>query len=251
MSGKKYVILAVLGALIIAVGSYFLLNVYFEKVSIFAAAGHIEKGRKIKPEDLKLVEYYRGSLPEGYKTSQAEIVGRVAAVERWSGDPVTESSFSETESGKNKMDQLSKGEILIAINLSYFEPLVETVKAGNRICIVSTQKEEQGYPPYYLPYQDKYSQAAGEGYSSGDNAGTAQDSGIYQLSGNVIIVDGQIVIKNLEVIDIIEVESSNSGFLSSNDKSSTCLLLKCSMDEAPVISRITKEDDYKIFLEKL
>ena len=49
MSGKKYIILAVIGALILGAGTYFLLNIYFERVSIVAAKTNIEKGQKIKP----------------------------------------------------------------------------------------------------------------------------------------------------------------------------------------------------------
>jgi len=246
MSGKKYIILAVIGALILGAGTYFLLNIYFERVSIVAAKTIIEKGQKIKPEDLTLIQYYKGSLPEGYKTSQEEIIGRVAAVKRCAGDPVTEAVFAEAKSGVQKLEQLSKGEILIAINLSYYEPLVETITAGNKICIVSTKKEEKGYSAY----GENYLQNTGNAYPGSNNAENAGTS-TYQLSGNVIIIDEQIVIKNLVVIDIIKKEASDNNFLAAGDKNSYSLLVKCNLNEAPVLSRITKEDDYKIFLEKL
>ena len=246
MSGKKYIILAVIGALILGAGTYFLLNIYFERVSIVAAKTNIEKGQKIKPEDLTLIQYYKGSLPEGYKTSQEEIIGRVAAVKRCAGDPVTEAVFAETKSDVQKLEQLSKGEILIAINLSYYEPLVETITAGNKICIVSTKKEEKGYSAY----GENYLQNTGNAYPGSNNAENAGISN-YQLSGNVIIIDEQIVIKNLVVIDIIKKEASDNNFLAAGDKNSYSLLVKCNLNEAPVLSRITKEDDYKIFLEKL
>jgi len=247
MSGKKYIILAVIGALILGAGTYFLLNIYFERVSIVAAKTIIEKGHKIKPEDLTLIQYYKGSLPEGYKTSQEEIIGRVAAVKRCAGDPVTEAVFAEAKSDVQKLEQLSKGEILIAINLSYYEPLVETITAGNKICIVSTKKEEKGYSAY----GENYLQNTGNAYLAGNAVETSANTSNYQLSGNVIIIDEQIVIKNLVVIDIIKKEAADNNFLAAGDKNSYSLLVKCNLNEAPVLSRITKEDDYKIFLEKL
>ena len=168
-------------------------------------------------------------------------------VKRCAGDPVTEAVFAQDKSEGQKMEQLSKGEILIAVNLSYYEPLVETISAGNKICIVSTKKEEKGYSAY----GENYLQNTGNTYPGSNNAENTVTPAAYQLSGNVIIIDEQIVIKNLVVIDIIKKEAADNNFLAAGDKNSYSLLVKCNLNEAPVLSRITKEDDYKIFLEKL
>ena len=261
LSGKKYIILAVIGAMILGIGTYFLLNNYFEKISIIAARTNIEKGQKIGPGDITVLQYYVGSLPEGYKTDQEDVIGRIAVVQRQPGDPITENIFNVSAAGSSKLDKLSKGEILIAISISYPEPLVDAIKAGNRISIVSTQKEERDYSSLVNPGFEGINANNLSGNITGSNPGDQDDiqystGGLtepagYTISENVLLIDGQIMVRDLEVIDIIEAENSQDNFLSPDSKSSPCLMIKCDLNEAPVISRITKENDYKIFLEKL
>ncbi len=93
------------------------------------------------------------------------------------------------------------------------------------------------------------------GSAPDENAGSTGKSIIdlnsFSLDENIMIIDGQIIIKNLKIVDIKKTDTESNGLIAAKNKSSWCIFIKCSIKEAPVISRITKEDKYKIFLEKV
>jgi len=237
---RKYIILAVSGAAIIGTGTFLLLHSYFEKVEIIVAKDDIVAGHELKESDLEYIQYYKSSLPEGFMDNMDIIIGKKIICERKAGDPITESVFEQTGSVKI-IDKIEKGEVLIALDISYSEPLIDELEAGNCISIVSTEKEKmQNYS------QDKDSVLVEDKIGCFD-----KDPGniFYFSSPDVVIIDEQIVIKDLEIVDIKIPKTENENLLTGSKKN-PYLFIKCTIDEAPVISRITKDDDYKIFLEK-
>jgi hypothetical protein len=330
-SGKKYLALALAGAVILGVGTYILLNNYFEKINIAVAAVDIEKNSKVEEKDIRMLPYYKQALPEGYVSEKSEIIGMIIKAERKTGDPLSTSLFSDEDTTKSMFEGLAEGEVLMAINLNYQEPLMDELNIGNNISIVSTEKEKDSnyYPDGSQDTSGAYgnsiniaaasaaeitaddissetgSTSANETTDSSSNKGaksapseTAEsvstettvgstdeiaivtldetsggttdgnigsapdettgstvksiiDLNSFSLAENIMIIDGQIIIKNLKIVDIKKTDTESNGLISAKNKSSWCIFIKCSIKEAPVISRITKEDKYKIFLEKV
>jgi hypothetical protein len=333
-SGKKYLALALAGAVILGAGTYILLNNYFERINIAVAAGNIEKNSKIEEKDVIMLPYYRQALPEGYISEKSEVIGMIIKAERKTGDPLTTGLFSGKDTAKSMFEGLAEDEVLMAINLNYQEPLMDELKIGNNVSIVSTEKEKDSN--YYSAGSQVSSGAYGNsvniatisateitaddisnetkgtsanastdsssnkaaetaesistetiggatgeteivtvddtaGSIQGETAGGATDENTgsapsetagstgksiidlnsFSLAENIMIIDGQIIIKNLKIVDIRKTDTESNGLISAKNKSSWCIFIKCSIKEAPVISRITKEDKYKIFLEKV
>jgi hypothetical protein len=330
-SGKKYLALALAGAVILGAGTYILLNNYFEKINIAVAAVDIEKNSKIEEKDIRMLPYYKQALPEGYVSEKSEIIGMIIKAERKTGDPLSTSLLSDEDTTKSMFEGLAEGEVLMAINLNYQEPLMDVLKIGNNISIVSTEKEKDSN--YYSAGSQVTSGAYGNsinttaastaettaGNTSSETGGTSAneaadnsskkaaetvpnettesksaetlvgttdetaivtinetsngttdgnigstadeiagstgksiiDLNSFSLAENIMIIDGQIIIKNLKIVDIKKTDTESNGLISAKNKSSWCIFIKCSIKEAPVISRITKEDKYKIFLEKV
>jgi hypothetical protein len=338
-SGKKYLALALTGAVILGAGTYILLNNYFERINIAVAAGDIEKNSKIEEKDIRMLPYNKQSLPEGYISEKSEIIGMLIKAERKTGDPLTTGLFSDEDTAKSMFEGLAEGEVLMAINLNYQEPLMDELKIGNNISIVSTEKEKDS--SYYSTGNRVTSGAYGnsvniaaanadeitagdtsnkttdtsanestvsssnkaaetvpneteesistettvstttetKGGTTGDTVIVAEnvttgnttdentvdvtdentvstgksiiDLNSFSLAENIMIIDGQIIIKNLKIVDIKKTDTESNGLIAAKNKSSWCIFIKCSIKEAPVISRITKEDKYKIFLEKV
>lgn len=269
-SSKKYLVLALAGAIILGAGTYILLNNYFERINIAVAAKDIEKNSRIEEKDIRMLPYYKQALPEGYVSEKSKIIGMLIKAERKSGDPLTAGLFSGEDSGKSMLEKLSEGEVLMAINLNYQEPLIEQFKIGNNISIVSTVKEKDSN--YYNAGKPEIAGTSGNSANiaaadSGMMATNAKSSTLnetsdstgksimdlnsFSIAENIMIIDGQIIIKNLKVIDIKKSDTESNGLISAKDKISWCIFIKCSLEEASVISRVTKKDEYKIFLEKI
>jgi hypothetical protein len=338
-SGKKYLALALAGAVILGAGTYVLLNNYFERINIAVAAGDIDKNSKIEEKDIKMLPYFKQALPEGYISEKTEIIGMIIKAERKTGDPLTTGLFSSVDTTKSMFEELAEGEVLMAIDLNYQEPLIDELKIGNNISIVSTEKEKDSN--YYstgslvtsgayensaniavanvpeiisgnnpnettgtssnktsdnLPNKtikstpgetaesistkntintsaetnggitnetaivtiDETSESATDGNTSTASDETAGSTGnsiidlnSFSLAENIMIIDSQIIIKNLKIVDIKKTDTESNGLIAAKNKSSWCIFIKCSIKEAPFISRITKEDKYKIFLEKV
>ncbi len=330
-SGKKYLALALAGAVILGAGTYLLLNNYFERINIAVAAGDIDKNSKIEEKDIRMLPYFKQALPEGYISEKTGIIGMIIKAERKKGDPLTTGLFSGEDSEKGMFEEMVEGEVLMAINLNYQEPLMDELKIGNNISIVSTEKEKDSN--YYSAVSGVTSGAYGNsvtiaepkvpeitlGNISDETVGTSSnkasdslsketlkstsgesaestatettisasvetkgdttsetaivttdentgstpdetagstgksiiDLNSFSLAENIMIIDGQIIIKNLKIVDIKKTDTESNGLIAAKNKSSWCIFIKCSLKEAPVISRITKEDKYKIFLEKV
>ena len=63
---KRYLILAVVGAVIIGLAFYLLLNNYLDREKILVAAQDIKAGTEITIDDLDYMEFYKNSLPADY-----------------------------------------------------------------------------------------------------------------------------------------------------------------------------------------
>ena len=272
--GKRYLILAIAGALILGIGSYILLNNFFEKVEIIAASHDIGKNKTIEEKDLIKIQYYKNSLPKGYITDLTQAVGKVLLVERKSGDPITSFVFEETNEIK-PIEALKEGELLLALNVNYVEPVIDDLLVGSRISICSTEKDndynmlDRAYNSYSeSTYYSTSGQEIVRNFQEQDlnfnkekekiiknqafltDKAEFLEKSIYSLSENIMVIDGQIVIKNIEVINIKKLKNEKNVSLAGSSKENYFIYVKCNIEEAPIISRVTKDGDYKILLQK-
>jgi hypothetical protein len=166
--------------------------------------------------------------------------------------------FSDSVS-TNKINNIKTGEVLIAIDLKYFEPVIDDLKEGCMISIISTQRDKE-LMDQLESYQILENQLTGNqlqnnsiqrstGKNTGNNSFLEDNS--YQLSEKIFIEEGQVIIRNLEVVSIRKITDKENNLLINNNKSNSCIYLICSIKEAPFISLITKEDKFKLVVEKI
>jgi hypothetical protein len=234
---RKYIILAISGAVIIGIGTFLLLNSYMEKVEIIVAKTDLPSEHEIKEGDISYIQYFKGSVPHGYFDKKDDVIGRKLTCERKAGDPITESVFKGNVQ-VNMVKNLKDGEVLMALDVPYTEPLIEELDIGRHISIVSTEKEKL------------YSFNTGANNSATYESNEHENHSYSNNYADVVFIDGQVVIKGLEIVDIRIPEIKDDNLLTGSGKDNPYLFIKCSMNEAALISRITKEDKYKIFLEK-
>jgi len=261
---RKYLILAIIGSIIIGLAFYLLLNNYLDKKEIVVASRNINTGEKISEEDLDLKEYYKNSLPENYITNKKDIIGKVINIERRKNDYISMDMFDE-KSSSSILDGLSVGDVVIAINVQYIEPILQELESGNYISIVSTVYDKDLiYPGYFEqlslnntnysnqnnPYNYDEEKATDKNkypFSKGDYI----DNTMLSLSKNIILINGQIIVRNLEIIYIEKNIPNTRAILLNNDNNITNIYLKCDIKEAPIIARLTKDKNYKIIVEEI
>ncbi|MDZ7837492.1 MAG: SAF domain-containing protein [Actinomycetota bacterium] len=82
MNERRYLILAILGALIIGISSYLFLNNFLDKTEILVFSKDIKVGEIIREDDLYLKYFYKNSLPDNYLVDKSEAVGQEIFIER-------------------------------------------------------------------------------------------------------------------------------------------------------------------------
>lgn len=234
---RKYIILAISGAVIIGIGTFLLLNSYMEKVEIIVAKTDLPSEHEIKEGDISYIQYFKGSIPHGYFVKKEDVIGKKLTCERKAGDPITESVF-KSNGQVSIIENLKDGEVLMALYIPYIEPLIEELDTGMHISVVSTEKEKL------------YSFSTGENNSVAYEGNEQENHSYSNNYADVVFIDGQAVIKGLAIVDIRIPEIKDDNLLTGSGKDNPYLFIKCSINDAPVISRITKEDKYKIVLEK-
>ena len=253
---KRYLALAIIGAAIIGLAFYLLLNSYLDKEEIVVASRELPAGSIINDEDLEYKEYYKNSLPEGHMIAGKEIVGNIINIDRKKHDYISNDMF-EIRKDEDDFSSLEKGEAVIAIEIQYTEPILAMLKNGDIVSIISTIRDKE-----FLSNKNvaKISNEIEENSTFNDlefqnynySRGDYIEINTLELSENIFSIDGQIVIRNLEILYIKENLSENNGniLISSNNKTISMYFI-CSLEEAPLIARLTAENKYKIVYEKI
>ena len=253
---KRYLVLAIIGAAIIGLAFYLLLNSYLDKEEIVVASKDLPAGTIINDEDLEYREYYKNSLPEGYIISGKEIVGSIINIDRKKHDYISNGMF-EIHKDEDDFSSLEIGEVVIAVELQYNEPILAILKNGDIVSIISTIRDKEFLinnnvakisneieensilnDPEYQSYMDPYKDYI--------------EKNTFKLSDNIFSIDGQIVIRNLKILYIKEDLSEDSGnILINNNNKTISMYFICSFEEAPLIARLTADHKYKIIYEKI
>ncbi len=253
---RRYLVLAIIGAAIIGLAFYLLLNSYLDKEEIVVASKDLPAGTIIKDEDFEYKEYYKNSLPEGYMISGKEAVDSIINISRKKHDYISNDMF-EIHKDEGDFSSLKIGEAVIAIELKYTEPILAMLKNGDTVSIISTirDKELLGNNDMAKIYNetDKNSTLNDVDFQNFDDYRRNYiEINTLELSENIFSIDGQIVIRNLKILYIKENLSENAGniLINSNNKTISMYFI-CRQEEAPLIARLTADNKYKIIYEKI
>ncbi len=260
---RKYLILAIIGSVIIGLAFYLLLNNYLDKKIIVVASRNISVGERINEEDLCFKEYYKNSLPENYLTKKEDAIGNIINTGRRKDDYISGDMFDEGIQ-RSIFDNLSPGDVVITVNVQDMEPILGELGIGNYVSIVSTVKDEDlTFSEYFKPsninsteYSDQNNY---DGYGNNVtnknkyfSTGNYIDNATFNLSENIISVNGQIIVRNLEIICMEEnARSGSKNIILNNDNNVTSVYLKCGIKEASIVAKLTKDDDYRIIVEDI
>lgn len=252
---KRYLVLAIIGAAIIGLAFYLLLNSYLDKEEIVVASKDLPAGTIINDEDLEYREYYKNSLPDGYVIDGEEIVGSIINIDRRKHDYISNDMF-EIREDEDDFSSLEIGEAVIAIELQYTEPILVMLKNGDIVSIISTVRDKEfiNNNAYEISNEIEESGTSNEieFHNYIDPYEDYIEKNTLKLSDNIFSIDGQIVIRDLEILYIKENLNENSGniLINSNNKTISMYFI-CSLEEAPLIARLTADNKYKIIYEKV
>ena len=264
-SYKKYVVLAILGSLIIGIAAYLFLNSYLEKIGIIVLKENIAEGQIVKESSITTGYYLKNSLPEGYIKNKEEAVGKPIGTDRFKGDYLTMDMFKKENEG-DLLKKLNPGEALISINIDLKEKITEELKINYMIMLVATEKNKELEDLFYknnlsaskLPAKEESiisgsdvntdnfdASAAGEEFNNSRNY---LETSTFEISENVSLVDGYLIIKNIEVLLIKNFQDKNNSLVSSSGNNLTTIYLKCNINEAPYIAGLSSSGKYKIII---
>jgi len=253
---KRYFFLAVTGAAIIGLAFYLLLNNYLDREAILVAAKDIEAGTIISIDDLGYCEFYKNSLPENYLLSGEDIIDKTIGVERRKGDYISIDMLDHEIKENDLFHFLEDGKVIISVRVQHPEPLLQELKNGDIVSIVSTIRDQDFLQPSLSPVPTIIEKHVNEQFPGFDNISLQQNDYIntntFELSKNILSIDGQIIIRNLQIADMQKsIEENNSNILINNDTNSIDLYFICELEEAPLIARLTADSKYKIIYERL
>jgi hypothetical protein len=267
---KKFLVLAVIGALIIGFSTYLFLDSYFEKVEIVVFKENMSKGSILKEENLTKGYFYKNEIPGDIILDKSDVIGKELQIDRVKGDFLTTSMFEENND-KFLSEKLKDDEVAISINLSSKEKIFEDLKVGEKVMIVSTQKDKDMEELFYknnnyfslYANNDQYKTAD---YPSGDFENVTNDinygseakiksydylsNSVFSLSENISLIDGFLFFKNLEVLLIKSEQNKDTSLLNQDNPYPISLYVKCKKIEAPYLAKVTSDENYKLLLGK-
>jgi hypothetical protein len=271
-SYKKYVILAILGSLIIGVSVYLFLNSYLEKTGIIVLKENISKGEILNEDKITVGYYLKNSLPQGYIKNKADVLGKTINTDRFKGDYLTlQMLLAEKE--KDLIKNLKPDEAIMSINIDLKEKITEELKTGKDIILVSLEKDKELEDLFYkgningvnlFNNNDKVknnnlnnlnSNVYDDSDDSGSDVAKKSDfsvnyleSSVFNISENVSLIDGYLILKNIKILEIKNFEDKSNSLLSNNGNNLTTLYLKCKINESPYLAKLTSSGKYKIII---
>jgi hypothetical protein len=251
-SYKKYIAIAVIGALIIGLAAYLFLSNFLERVNVLVLSRDMETGEIVTEADLDFKEYYKNALPEGHLVYKEDAIQKSINLERKKGDFLRADMFEQKES-KNILTDLMPGESIVAINIGPQEKIIQEISPGDRITIVSAEKDSDLADSIfskniYTANEDGQFQVQGT-YAGIKDVDYMKNS-TFDLSENITMIHGQILIKDLLVLQVKEDAPKGGNILVSGAQEDYCIYVKCLLVEAPMLAKIIQKNNYKIVLGK-
>jgi hypothetical protein len=244
MNQKRYLILALLGSLIIASSVYIFLINFFDKTEILVFSRDIEAGDIIADDDISLREIYKNNLPDSYILNPSEIIGKKIYLDRRKGDFITKDMLVKIN-GNEPYFELGNDEVLLAISFNIEEPITEQIKPGKEISIVSTSNDLLWFNNNMNDYKEDFMEDNSTAFVN------YIDENTFHLSESILYVDGYIIIRNLEVLDVKKNNNEQTILTGSTTKPTVNVLIKSKINEAPYITDLTSNKNFKIILERI
>ena len=264
-SYKKYVVLAILGSLIIGIAVYLFLNSYLEKIGIIVLKEDIAEGQIVKESSITTGYYLKNSLPEGYIENKEDAIGKPISTDRFKGDYLTKEMFKKENEG-DLLKKLSSDEALISINIDLKEKITDELKVNQMIMLVSTEKNKEFEDLFYknnlnaskLPAKEDSIISGSDAVINNYDVDAANkdlnisrdylETSTFEISKNASLIDGYLIIKNIEVLFIKNFQDKSNGLISNSGNNLTTIYLKCNINEAPYIAGLTSGGKYKIII---
>ena len=110
-----------------------------EIVNVTVAVADLSGGTSLKQEMVKNVPFLKGSLPSGFFTDPATIVGRVVITPIKAGEPIFESRLASTDITKGGVAAvISQNKRAMAVKVDKVKGVSGFIHPGNRVDVVAT-----------------------------------------------------------------------------------------------------------------
>lgn len=216
---KKYLIISFVGALILGLSFYLFLNSRLDSVEIAIAAEDIQIGKVLAEDDLTTARYYESAIPEDCILDMEELIGERIQIYRKKGDFFSADMLDEKIMTDIKQG-LKKGEVLVSVIPPPEDLIVREIKVGDLISIVSTKRTDNMIM---------------------DNP--------YEGSPGISIIEEQLIIRDLQVLKIEKIQDTGN-MLYDGGLCTYVIYLGCDFKKVSMLASMTRDEDYKIFLEK-
>ncbi len=107
-------------------------------VGVVLATRDLEPGQQVTQQDIRLVDWPAGSLPEGFSTSPDEVVGRGVIQPIRINEPLLSSKLASPEGGAGLQATIAPGERGVAVRVNEIVGIAGWIRAGMRVDVLVT-----------------------------------------------------------------------------------------------------------------
>lgn len=112
-----------------------------QQVEVAVATQDLPVGTILKPEDVKLVDWPSGSVPEGYATSKEEVVGRGVITAVRTNEPLLASKLARKEAGGGLPITIPEGMRAMSVRVNEVIGVAGFVLPGTHVDVLVTLSE--------------------------------------------------------------------------------------------------------------
>jgi len=105
---------------------------------VVVAAADLQLGTELKKEDLTIVQFPQGQVPQGTFTQPAELVGRGLIVPLVKNEPVLAAKLASKEAGAGLPPVIPEGMRAVSVRVNEVVGVAGYVLPGNRVDVVAT-----------------------------------------------------------------------------------------------------------------
>lgn len=135
-----------------------------EVVDVAVAARDLQAGSVVKNDDVKLVEWPAGALPQGFSRSPSEVVGRGLLTSVKANEPLLSGKLARSEAGGGLPIQIPSGMRAMSVKVNEVVGVAGFVLPGTRVDVLVTldQTARQEEPRTKVLLQNVTVAAAGQ-----------------------------------------------------------------------------------------
>ena len=105
---------------------------------VVVAAGDLQLGAEIKKEDLQVVQFPAGKMPEGTFAKPDEVIGRGLIVPIVKNEPILKAKLASKEAGSGLPPVIPEGMRAVSVRVNEVVGVAGYVLPGNRVDVVAT-----------------------------------------------------------------------------------------------------------------